>query len=153
MPAGDTPETLIKTPANAQYFAALGAVEFGKDEEAAVGRYAGTETLVHYINVGRLEEKAAVGAGGLSASLEELEAFKRQYRPKRFTPATFVPGETVRGFVGVDGGSTSTKAVLLSTEGDVLCKVARRGMRRTSCVMCFTPTPRSSKRSPTPNRR
>ena len=28
----------------------------------------------------------------------------------------------MRGFVGIDGGSTSTKAVLLSEQGDVLCK-------------------------------
>src|SRR5438477_167158 len=53
IPDGAIPETLIKTPANAQYFAALGAIEFGKDEEDAVGRYQGTAALEHYINVGR----------------------------------------------------------------------------------------------------
>ena len=26
------------------------------------------------------------------------------------------------GFIGLDGGSTSTKAVLLSENGDILCK-------------------------------
>jgi activator of 2-hydroxyglutaryl-CoA dehydratase len=31
-------------------------------------------------------------------------------------PATFQPGEVVEGFVGIDGGSTSTKAVLLSKD-------------------------------------
>ena len=36
IPEGMTPEELIKVPENAQYFAALGAVEFGKDEEAAM---------------------------------------------------------------------------------------------------------------------
>jgi activator of 2-hydroxyglutaryl-CoA dehydratase/predicted nucleotide-binding protein (sugar kinase/HSP70/actin superfamily) len=123
IPPGETPETLIKTPANAQYFAALGAIEFGKAEDEAVGRYAGAHQLEHYINVGRLEEKTAGGAGGLSASREELERFREQYKPKPFAPATFAPGEVVRGFVGVDGGSTSTKAVLMSTGGDVLCKV------------------------------
>ncbi|HKF67848.1 MAG TPA: BadF/BadG/BcrA/BcrD ATPase family protein, partial [Vicinamibacterales bacterium] len=59
IPSGESPQTLIKTPENAQYFAALGAIEFGKDEEAGVGRYAGTRALEHYINIGRLEEKAA----------------------------------------------------------------------------------------------
>src|SRR4051812_18215071 len=59
IPAGESPETLIKTPENAQYFAALGAIEFGKDELDEVGRYAGTAALEHYINAGRLEEKAA----------------------------------------------------------------------------------------------
>jgi predicted CoA-substrate-specific enzyme activase len=123
VPPGETPETLIKTPANAQYFAALGAVEFGRSEEDVVGRYRGTRELQHYINVGRLEEKASAGAGGLSTSEDELARFKEQYRPKPFTPATFSRGDVVRGFVGVDGGSTSTKAVLMSTDGDVLCKV------------------------------
>ena len=36
---------MIKVPDNAQYFAALGAVEFGKDEEPEVGIYMGTECL------------------------------------------------------------------------------------------------------------
>jgi len=122
MPAGESPETLIKTPANAQYFAALGAIEFGKDEEDGVGRYQGSAGLEHYITVGRLEEKAAAGGRGLSASTAELETFREQYMPKRFTPATFKRGETVRAFVGVDGGSTSTKGVLLSEDGDVTAK-------------------------------
>jgi activator of 2-hydroxyglutaryl-CoA dehydratase/predicted nucleotide-binding protein (sugar kinase/HSP70/actin superfamily) len=122
IPEGETPETLIKTPENAQYFAALGAIEFGKDEEDSVGRYLGSAALARYINVGRLEEKAAAGGRGLSASAGELESFKRQYTPKRFTPAAFTSGTTVRAFAGIDGGSTSTKGVLLSESGDVLSK-------------------------------
>jgi activator of 2-hydroxyglutaryl-CoA dehydratase/predicted nucleotide-binding protein (sugar kinase/HSP70/actin superfamily) len=123
IPANESPRTLIKTPANAQYFAALGAIEFGKTEDDQIGRYAGAQRLEYYINVGRLEEKAAAGAGGLSASEEELTRFREQYRPKPFVPAAFERGATVQGFIGVDGGSTSTKAVLMSTAGDVLCKV------------------------------
>jgi predicted CoA-substrate-specific enzyme activase len=122
IPAGETPESCIKTPNNAQYFAALGAIEFGKDEDAAVGKYLGSSRLSHYINVGRLEEKASAGGKGLSASADELEEFKRQYMPKKFTPATFRTGQRVRAFVGVDGGSTSTKGVLLSEDGDVISK-------------------------------
>jgi activator of 2-hydroxyglutaryl-CoA dehydratase/predicted nucleotide-binding protein (sugar kinase/HSP70/actin superfamily) len=123
IPAGESPETLIKTPANAQYFAALGAVEFGKDEDATVGRYRSTRHLAEYINVGRLAEKAAAGGKGLSTSADELARFREQFKPKPFVPATFRAGDVVRGFIGIDGGSTSTKAVLLSTEGDLLCKV------------------------------
>ncbi|OFW27956.1 MAG: CoA activase [Acidobacteria bacterium RIFCSPLOWO2_12_FULL_65_11] len=122
MPPGESPETLIKTPPNAQYFAALGAIEFGKDEEEGAHRYLGRAALDHYIRVGRLEEKAAAGGRGLSASAEELEGFRRSYTPKRFVPATFTAGETVRAFAGIDGGSTSTKGVLLSEDGDVLVK-------------------------------
>src|ERR1019366_2493476 len=43
-------------------------------------------------------------------------AFKKKYRTKKFTPVTFQPGDVVEGFVGLDGGSTSTKAVLLSKD-------------------------------------
>src|SRR5438552_14181003 len=45
VPPGESPETLIKTPENAQYFAALGAIEFGKAEDDGVGRYAGASAL------------------------------------------------------------------------------------------------------------
>jgi predicted CoA-substrate-specific enzyme activase len=122
LPQAAKPEELIKVPGNAQYFAAFGAVEFGKDEEPEIGRYSGTARLKEYIEVGRLEEKAKSGSQGLSASSDELDQFREKYKIPRFTPAVFEPGSTVRGVIGVDGGSTSTKAVLLSESGDVLCK-------------------------------
>ena len=122
IPDGAIPEALIKVPENAQYFAALGAIEFGRDEEEEVGRYVGTEKLLYYIDYGRAEEKAKSGAQGLVKTKDELETFKTAYRRPKFIPAKFSRGQTVRGFVGVDGGSTSTKAVLLSEDGDVLCK-------------------------------
>jgi activator of 2-hydroxyglutaryl-CoA dehydratase len=75
IPDGSTPQELIKVPQNAQYFAALGAIEFGKTEEDDVGRYRGVAKLVHYIDFGRTEEKATSGSGGLVESSNELEAF------------------------------------------------------------------------------
>jgi activator of 2-hydroxyglutaryl-CoA dehydratase len=42
IPDGESAASCIKTPANAQYFAALGAIEFGKDEDVSVGRYLGS---------------------------------------------------------------------------------------------------------------
>lgn len=122
LPQGTKAEELIKVPGNAQYFAAIGAVEFGKDEEPEIGRYCGTDRLKEYIEVGRLEEKAKSGSQGLSSSREELDDFREKYRIPPFSPAVFEPRSTVRGVIGVDGGSTSTKAVLLSEKGEVLCK-------------------------------
>src|ERR1700727_1803034 len=122
IPDGAKPEDLIKVPQNAQYFAALGAIEFGKSEEDSVGCYQGYEKLVHYIEYGRQEEKAKSGAKGLTTSNTELDDFKVSYRRKNFTPATFTANRTVAGFIGIDGGSTSTKAVLLDEKGDILCK-------------------------------
>src|ERR1700751_4620823 len=122
IPEGSKPEDLIKVPANAQYFAALGAIEFGKTEDDCVGCYQGYDQLVYYIEFGRQEEKAKSGAKGLVAKDGELDVFKDLYRKKKFTPATFSKGQTVAGFIGIDGGSTSTKAVLLDQKGDILCK-------------------------------
>src|SRR6202171_1527883 len=123
IPEGAKPEELIKVPENAQYFAALGSVEFGKDEDESVGGYRGTEALVHYMDVGRQQEKSKSGASALVKTPDELESFKQSYRRKKFTPATFQRGTTVGGFVGVDGGSASPRAVLLDENGDILCKV------------------------------
>jgi predicted CoA-substrate-specific enzyme activase len=122
IPEGTTPEELIKVPQNAQYFAALGAVEFGKDEEPEVGRYLGAEKLAWYIDYGRAEEKAVSGGKGLVTDNVELEEFRSAYRRKKFIPTEFATGELISGFVGVDGGSTSTKAVLLDKGGEILCK-------------------------------
>ncbi|HUD63424.1 MAG TPA: BadF/BadG/BcrA/BcrD ATPase family protein [Candidatus Sulfotelmatobacter sp.] len=122
VPQGSKPEDLIKVPQNAQYFAALGAIEFGRSEDDCVGCYRGHEQLLHYIEYGRQEEKAKSGGKGLLENPADLNAFKEAYRPKKFTPAVFQKGSTVGGFIGIDGGSTSTKAVLLSETGDILCK-------------------------------
>src|SRR3954465_12137634 len=117
LPEGVPPEDLIKTPDNAQYFAAIGSVEYGKTEDDEVGRYLGYEGLEWYVNIGREEEKQKRGGGvGLAKDDEELAAFKEKNSTKKFTPVTFQPGEVVEGFIGIDGGSTSTKAVLLSKE-------------------------------------
>src|ERR1700747_1547263 len=122
IPDGAKPEDLIKVPQNAQYFAALGAVEFGRSEDDCVGCYCGYEKLIHYIDFGRQEEKAKSGGKGLVEKPNELDGFKDAYRGKKFTPAVFAKNSTVGGFIGVDGGSTSTKAVLLNENGDILCK-------------------------------
>ena len=122
IPDGAKPEELIKVPQNAQYFAAMGAVEFGRSEDDCVGCYRGYDSLIHYIEFGRQEEKAKFGGKGLVERPADLDLFKDAYRRKKFTPAVFQKGSTVGGFIGIDGGSTSTKAVLLSENGEILCK-------------------------------
>jgi activator of 2-hydroxyglutaryl-CoA dehydratase/predicted nucleotide-binding protein (sugar kinase/HSP70/actin superfamily) len=122
LPEGVDPKELIRVPDSAQYFAALGAVQFGLSEEEGVGTYRGTENLRRYIDVGRLEEKQAAGGTGLAEDADELAAFKERYRMPQFVEATFAPGEVVEAFVGLDGGSTSTKAVLMDSDRNVLVK-------------------------------
>src|SRR6202012_6134843 len=62
------------------------------------------------------------GGKGLVAEDSELVAFRSAYKKKKFTPSEFFPGQVVSGFVGIDGGSTYTKAALLGMEGEILCK-------------------------------
>ncbi|MGH9554231.1 MAG: BadF/BadG/BcrA/BcrD ATPase family protein, partial [Terriglobales bacterium] len=123
LPEGVDPKTLVKTPDNAQYFACIGAVEFGKQEDPGLGIYAGYQQLEWYITEGRAVEKAKKGGGGsLAKDAGELEAFKAKYTKKKFIPALFQPGQVVEGFIGLDGGSTSTKAVLVDKDRNILCK-------------------------------
>src|ERR1700744_5048969 len=102
IPEGMKPEELIKVTENAQYFTALGAVEFGKDEESSIGKYLGVDKLVYYIDYGRAEEKAASGTKGLITDNNELAEFKSAYRRNKFVPVNFVPDEIVSGFIGID---------------------------------------------------
>ena len=92
IPKVTNPEELIKVPENAQYFAALGSVEFGKEEEPAIGHYLGTEKLVYYIDYGRAEEKATSGGKGLVAEDTELVSFKSAYAKKKIQPGNVSSG-------------------------------------------------------------
>ncbi len=125
LPSGAAPEDLIKVPKDAEYFAAIGAVEFGKEEDEEAGRYLGIAELEHYIREGRQEEKLKAGCHGLGAQTTEVQLFKKEFTPRQFVPVTFEAGQQVRAFIGLDGGSTSTKAVLLSEFGEVLAKAYR----------------------------
>ena len=86
IPDGAKPEDLIKVPQNAQYFAALGAIEFGKSEEDCVGCYQGYEKLVHYIDFGRQEEKAKSGANGLTTSDDGTRRLQGVVPPQEVHP-------------------------------------------------------------------
>src|SRR5919199_3612631 len=125
LPPGVPVEDLIIVPENAQYFAALGAIEFAKVEiqdDPNLGVYQGCEALRWYIEVGRNEEKSKRGSAGLWKSREELEAFKERYKKEHWEAPRLEPGTNVRAFIGIDGGSTSTKGVLLDMDRNVIAK-------------------------------
>src|SRR6266581_1942699 len=77
LPEGVPPENLIRTPDNAQYFAAIGSVEYGKTEDEGVGQYTGWDKLEWYVTIGREEEKSKRGGGcGLAKDDADLATFK-----------------------------------------------------------------------------
>jgi activator of 2-hydroxyglutaryl-CoA dehydratase/predicted nucleotide-binding protein (sugar kinase/HSP70/actin superfamily) len=120
-------QELVFTPQNAQYYAAFGAVVFGladaRDKGPAV--YKGIDGLREYIQHGRGARLAGTAAGPLVKDDSELEAFLRRYTIPNFHAATFAPGQVVRAVIGLDGGSTSSKAVLVDEEGRILYKAYR----------------------------
>lgn len=122
LPAGVDPKSLVIVPENALYFAALGAAFYGADEEGEIGRYAGAGALRAYAQEGRSAMRAVAGAPGLVSSAEELDKFRRQYALEQFTPPTFAAGQVVEAYLGVDGGSTSTKGVLLGSDATLIAR-------------------------------
>ena len=120
LPEGVDPSDLVVVPENAQYYAAIGSNLYGKSEEPEIGVYKGTKTLEEFIEVGRVKMKEASGDIGLARTPEELEEFKKLFAKIPWDPATFSPGEEVEAFIGIDGGSTSTKAVLMDKDGLLL---------------------------------
>jgi activator of 2-hydroxyglutaryl-CoA dehydratase/predicted nucleotide-binding protein (sugar kinase/HSP70/actin superfamily) len=119
-------EELIFTPENAEYYAAFGAVVFGladADGDDTIGRYTGIDGLKDYILNGRSSRLGDMADGPLVRSAEELETFKEDYKYPTFDDAQFKKGQHVQGVIGLDGGSTSSKAVLVDYDtGEILYK-------------------------------
>ena len=122
LPEGVPPEDLIVVPDNAQYYAAIGSVLYGKTEEDHVGVFIGTEELEEFIEVGRTKMREQSGDVGLAKTQDELDEFKKLFEKAPWEPAAFTEGQEVEAFVGIDGGSTSTKGVLLDRHGVLLAK-------------------------------
>ena len=121
LPDGVDPRDLITVPENSQYYAALGAIDSDEMEGDAANAYRGWKELEQFL-VTRNAQTTRSATTGLAGSAQELADFKRQYRRKPFVPRRFKPGERAEVYIGLDGGSTSTKAVLLDGRRNVLAK-------------------------------
>ncbi len=116
-------EELVVVPDNAQYYAAFGAVAAGlADAARAPAAFRGLAGLDRYIQHGRAARLGDAAGPPLVRDAEELARFRAEYALPPFEPARFRPGETVRAAIGLDGGSTSSKAVLVGEDGRVLAK-------------------------------
>jgi len=114
-------EELVFVPENAQYYAAYGAVVYGLAEAVSVP-YRGLDGLRDYMTNGRAARLGASAGAPLLKPEESVDAFVEAYRIPKFIPATFSPGQVVRAVIGLDGGSTSSKAVLVGEDGTILKK-------------------------------
>lgn len=115
-------DELIIVPDNAEYYAAYGAVVFGMAEQPEDITYQGVTLLSDFILHGRKEKLGDSADKGLLSGLPELESFKAKYQIPLFQQAQFDKGSMIKGYIGLDGGSTSSKAVLIDENGKLLCK-------------------------------
>lgn len=114
-------EDLIAVPDNAALYAAYGAVMYGMHEPEGVGVYHGLDGLRRYINEGRKERLGESAGPALARDANELDSFLDAYRIPKFVEPEIQTDE-IRAVIGLDGGSTSSKAVLLGEDGEVLMK-------------------------------
>jgi activator of 2-hydroxyglutaryl-CoA dehydratase/predicted nucleotide-binding protein (sugar kinase/HSP70/actin superfamily) len=113
-------EDLVFVPPNAELYAAYGAAIYGVQEPEEAGRFRGLDALNESMRAGPTRERA--DGPPLVTSEAERDAFVERYRVPAFVPAVLSPGQVLKGYIGIDGGSTSSKAVLLGEDGEVLFK-------------------------------
>jgi len=113
-------DELIIVPKNAQYYAAFGAVVFGEGEANHNKSYNGTLQLKTLVDSGSKQDSLSNDAP-LIKSHEELQAFKEKYAIPPFEPIKIT--KKTECYMGIDGGSTSSKAVLVDKDGKLLLKV------------------------------
>lgn len=115
-------EELIFTPDNAEYYAAFGAVLFGIVENKKLP-FKGLEALKEFIEVGRHAQLGDSAGPGLVGDASEAQQFVEKYQSPKFYSAEIPSNKTIEGFIGLDGGSTSSKCVLIDHDGNILHKV------------------------------
>ncbi|MFH1809310.1 MAG: BadF/BadG/BcrA/BcrD ATPase family protein [Pseudomonadota bacterium] len=122
--AGDTAAQHILVPDGAHDFAALGAILAGL-EDGVSGALLTPTAMRRLVETQRQVARTQYLGEPLVVDDAELKAFHAAYATPRFETARLAPGETVRAYLGIDGGSTSTKAVLMAEDGSVLAKCYR----------------------------
>ena len=115
-------EELIFVPKNAEYYAAFGAACFGLGEPADVGIYGGKEGLFEYMTNGRKARLGESAGGPLAKSQTEIDEFTVAYTIPKFKPIALEKGSVLRAVIGLDGGSTSSKAVLVDEDQRIIAK-------------------------------
>jgi len=115
-------QELVFVPDGAELYAALGAVFYGTHEPAEVGRYQGLQGLKVFAESGRKARLAEAAGPPLAADDTEVITFKDAYAIPKFEAPAIPAGTRMRAAVGLDGGSTSSKCVVVREDGEVLLK-------------------------------
>lgn len=116
-------EEIITVPEGSLYYAAQGAALYGISEGLDEARYKGLDAMERFVESGRENRLSKSSGPALAKSHQEIDSFLKSYSPPKFVAPEYRQGDVVRGVVGLDGGSTSSKVVLIDEEGNILRKV------------------------------
>jgi len=104
----------IFTPKDAEIYAALGAIIAGLKLEN-IKKYQGLQGLINFIEK---KKKSSYSTYALIKDKKQLQQFLNEYKLPPFTPAKLT--KKTKCYLGIDGGSTSSKAVLINNQGELL---------------------------------
>lgn len=125
IPQDSSPKSLIRVPENSEYYAALGTVEYFKTDLNPACVYQGWEKLAKLIESDRSHLKTKLSGSGLVSDEHEAKEFISMYSIPVFREPTFSEIHQLDVFIGLDGGSTSTKAVILDRNKNLIAKEYR----------------------------
>jgi activator of 2-hydroxyglutaryl-CoA dehydratase/predicted nucleotide-binding protein (sugar kinase/HSP70/actin superfamily) len=111
----------VWVPPLAAHLGALGAIALGRLERDVQAHYTGAASLAAALGGGE-HATARRGAPAVAHVGLPLDEFRRRYELPPWQPPVFAAGTTVDAFIGLDAGSTSTKAVALDEQGEVIAK-------------------------------
>jgi predicted CoA-substrate-specific enzyme activase len=120
LPESVEPDQLVFVPENALYYAAIGAALYGKNSGVQTESYCGADEFKKKLQLESVNLKTYSADHPLVESEKELEEFKKSLARKTLLFPSFRAGQQINAYVGIDGGSTSTKAVLLDGDGTLL---------------------------------
>ncbi|HSL24627.1 MAG TPA: BadF/BadG/BcrA/BcrD ATPase family protein [Vicinamibacterales bacterium] len=112
---------LVSAPPLAAHLGAVGAIELGRLEAGVPAAYSGAARLAAAL-ADEAQAPLRTGTTAVALSGMPMDEFRRRYDQPAWQPPPIARGSRVSGFIGLDAGSTSTKAVVLAEDGNVLAK-------------------------------
>jgi len=110
------PASHIMVPDNAQYFAAIGSIFYGIDDNQE-SVFKGIDVLEKHLHEIRSMQNSSIQR---SFDKQRSYYFLRNNFIDYNPPLQFSKDDVVRAYLGIDGGSTSTKGVLITRDGEVI---------------------------------
>jgi len=107
----------IFLPNDSQYFAAIGAVLFARENQSL--HISNVEKDWYEKIADRNRKFNSEVNKGLVETEEELEEFKKLYSVPKLNNRN-IKNENIEAYIGIDGGSTSTKTAVIDKNGDLI---------------------------------